>query len=69
MVKGKDVTKKDDAGLQKMLDETRQALKNLRFHTSGGVPQDVKAQKNLRKDIARILTEIRKRQLLPAEAA
>lgn len=54
----KDKTIKD---LEKLLTEARENLRKLRFNLSGSKKRDIKAGSELRKDIARILTEINNR--------
>ena len=48
---------KSAAELEKMLTEKREALRVFRFEAVGGKVKNVKTGKNLRADIARILTE------------
>ena len=52
-----DVTNKNDKELEKELTEKRNELRNFRFGVAGSKVRDVKAGKNVRKEIARILTE------------
>ena len=52
-----DYTKKNDKDLDKLLVERREDLRGFRFGIAGSKIRDVKTGKNLRKDIARILTE------------
>lgn len=54
--------KKTDKDLQKMLGEKREALRSFRFGSSGSKTKNVKEGSNNKKDIARILTEMRKRE-------
>jgi ribosomal protein L29 len=49
---------KNQKELEKALADKRLELRNFRFGTSGSKARNVKEGKNLRKDIARILTEI-----------
>ena len=44
--------------LVKALGEKREDLRKLRFKTTGSSTRDVKAVSNMRKDIARIMTEL-----------
>ena len=55
-------TDKKENDLVKILAEKRSALKDFRFGVSGSKVRDVKAGKNLRKEIARILTEVNSRK-------
>jgi len=52
---------KNPSELKKVLQEKRDALRNFRFSVSGSKTRDVKEGKNIRKDIARILTELNRR--------
>ena len=52
-----DYTKKNDKDLDKLLVERREELRGFRFGIAGSKIRDVKTGKNLRKDIAQILTE------------
>ena len=52
-----DFTKKNVKDLDKLLVERREELRGFRFGIAGSKIRDVKTGKNLRKDIARILTE------------
>ncbi|HZS43315.1 MAG TPA: 50S ribosomal protein L29 [Candidatus Paceibacterota bacterium] len=49
---------KDERELAKTLKEKREALKNFHFNLSGSKVRNVKEGRGLRKDIARILTEL-----------
>lgn len=53
--------KKNDKDLLKLFAEKRKALREFRFNVSG--QGNVREGRHLRKDIARILTEIRAREL------
>ncbi len=55
MTEFKNKSKKD---LFKTLNEKKDALQNFRFGGAGSKSKNVKEGKNIRKDIARILTEI-----------
>ena len=48
---------KSDTELGKLLVEKREALRSFRFSIAGTKTRNVKEGKNLRKEIARILTE------------
>ena len=52
----KDLRKKTPGELDKELGEKAVALSNFRFGTSGSKTKNVKAGKNLKKEIAQILT-------------
>jgi len=47
--------------LRKLADEKREALRRLRFAVAGSKNRNVKEASTLRKQIARALTELRKR--------
>ena len=53
---------KNDKELDKELVEKQTELRNFRFGVAGSKVRDVKTGKNLRKDIARILTEKQERK-------
>lgn len=55
----KDLRKKTVGELDKELSEKVSALSNFKFGTSGSKVKNVKAGKNLKKDIAQILTILR----------
>ena len=52
-----DLTKKNDKDLDKLLVEHQEELRGFRFGIAGSKIRDVKTGKNLKKEIARILTE------------
>jgi len=56
-----DYNDKTERELQQLLLEKRSELRKFRFGGSGSKIRDTKRGKNLRKDIARILTELNKR--------
>ena len=58
----KSLEKQNNKDLQKMLAEKREALRDFRFGSSGSKTKNVKEGVNTRKDIARILTELRSRE-------
>lgn len=60
-MKMKDIQKKTDADLHKMLREKRTALQAFRFGSSGSKKRNTKEGALLKKDIAQILTELTKR--------
>lgn len=57
----KDIRKKTNKELVKMLNESREKFRTLRFNTAGARSANVKERSNLRKVIAQILTEMRER--------
>jgi len=59
----KDLNKKIEKDLNKMIAEKRESLRNFRFGSSGSKIKNVKEGNTLKKDIARIFTELRKREI------
>jgi ribosomal protein L29 len=55
----KDLKNKNEAQLKDLLNEKREALRVFRFKASGSKTKNVKEARNLRRDIARILTVIK----------
>ena len=62
MISMKDIQKKSDADLVKLLRETREKLREYRFGTAGSKGKNTREPANLKNDIARILTELNKRR-------
>jgi ribosomal protein L29 len=60
-MKKTDFTKEKDADLMKTFAEKREALRAFRFGTAGSTTRDVKALHINKKDVARILTELKAR--------
>jgi len=58
----KKLEKKTEKDLYKMLEENRKSLREFRFGSSGSKVKNVKEGNNLKKDIARILTELKQRE-------
>lgn len=58
-----DFSKQDIAELQKLVADKREALRTSRFEGAGSRARDTRGGRNLRKEIAQVLTELRKRQL------
>jgi len=58
----------DDAGLLQELADTKDALFKKRFENATGQLDNVSVLKKLRKDVARINTELRAREIAAAEA-
>ncbi len=59
-MKAKELTAKKDTELLELLKEKREALRTFRFGVAGSKTRNVKEGKNLRKDIARILTVLKR---------
>lgn len=55
-------TEKKDQELNKELKEKRKALREFRFGVAGSKVRDIKEGKKIKKEIAKILTEINKRK-------
>ena len=61
-MKAKEIREKNDKDLAKLLLEKRVLLRNFRFGIAGSRTRDVKEGKNARRDVARILTELKSRK-------
>ena len=59
----KDLKSKSDKELEKLILEKRRALRLFYFGVAGSKAKNVKEGNAIRKDIARILTEISKRKI------
>jgi ribosomal protein L29 len=57
----KNIKEKSDKELQKMLKEHREQLRKFRFSISGSGTKNIRQGRNLRKEIAQILTELNSR--------
>ena len=68
MAKAKKLTELSDADLISRLDEVSDELFNLRFQNATGQLSNVKRLGQVRKDKARVLTELRAREIAAAEA-
>ena len=68
MAKDKEYRSLDDAALVQELAEVKDALFKLRFQNATGQLDDVSTLKKQRKQIARINTELRAREIAAAEA-
>ena len=58
----------DDAGLVRALGETKEELFNLRFQHATGQLDNYSRLTDVRRDVARINTELRAREIAAAEA-
>jgi ribosomal protein L29 len=54
-----DLLKKNKADLEKTLAEKREGIRAFRFNVAGSKSTNVKEGRNLRKDVARIMTALR----------
>lgn len=61
MAKKTDYKEKNEGELHKLLAEKRAELRKFRFENAGARSKDTQKNKNVRKDIARILTELNSR--------
>ncbi len=61
-MKAKEIKNKQENELQKLILEKQKALRLFRFGVAGSKAKNVKEGRSLRKDIARILTEINARK-------
>ena len=68
MAKNQDLTELSDADLLDLLDETKDEALNLRFQHVTGQLDNYKRIGTVRKQVARIKTEIRMREINAAEA-
>ncbi|KKQ77777.1 MAG: 50S ribosomal protein L29 [Candidatus Zambryskibacteria bacterium RIFCSPLOWO2_01_FULL_39_39] len=55
----KELVKKSKGDLEKELNEKKLAVHTIRFGMAGSKSKNVKEQKNIKKDIARILTALK----------
>ena len=62
MAKKISFSEKSAAELLKLLKEKRESLRTLRFSAAGSRPKDSHAPMKTRRDIARVLTEMGKRE-------
>jgi len=58
----KDLNKKKDTELEKMLADNRETLRKLRFEKISGAMKNPNEINSLKKDIARIMTELNSRK-------
>ena len=63
-----DIQKQNDEDLKKAVSEKRAALRMFRFGGAGSRTRNVREGRNLRKDIARLLTELHARDLSAGKA-
>lgn len=68
MAKAKKLAELSDADLLTRLEETSEELFNLRFQNATGQLSNVRRLSAIRKDKARVLTELRAREIAAAEA-
>jgi large subunit ribosomal protein L29 len=63
-----DVPELDDSSLEQRLTETREELFNLRFRRATGQLENGASIPAARREIARVMTEMRRREIAAAEA-
>lgn len=68
MAKAKKLTELSDADLLARLEETSEELFNLRFQNATGQLTNVRRLSAVRRDKARVLTELRAREIAAADA-
>ena len=54
----KEIINKNTSDLNRLIAEKREALRSFRFGTAGSKTKNVKEGRGIRKDIARIMTEL-----------
>lgn len=59
-----DLNKETEGNLNKMLADKREGLRVFRFEGEGSRRRNVREARNLRREIARILTELRARSIV-----
>lgn len=57
-----DLSKMSDKELEKNIRDKRSKLSDIRFGVAGSKGRDVREARNMRRDIARMLTEVTKRK-------
>jgi ribosomal protein L29 len=62
-MKFKEITNKPASDLNRLLTEKREALRAFRFGSAGAKTKNVKEGRGVRKDIARIMTEMGKHKI------
>lgn len=60
-MKMKEIKEKKDTELIDFLNEKRKELRDARFDTAGSKSKDAYLKRKIRRDIARVLTEMRRR--------
>jgi ribosomal protein L29 len=61
-MKMKEITNKTPSDLDRLLTEKKEALRAFRFSSAGAKTKNVKEGRGVRKDIARIMTEMQKKK-------
>ena len=63
-----DLSKQDVAELQKLLAEKREGLRAFRFGGAGSRTRNVREGRNLRREVAQVLTELRMRTIVASSS-
>ncbi len=63
-----DLNKQSAEELRKVIADKREALRTFRFEGAGSRTRNVREGRNLRKEIARMLTELRSREISATKA-
>ena len=59
---------KTEKEITNLLNEKRENLRSFRFSLSGGKSRNVREGRNTRKEIARLMTEVNSRKIVPAKS-
>lgn len=59
----KEIQKKSEADIRKLITQKREALRAFRFGEAGSRTRNVREGRTLRREVAQLLTELRSRQL------
>jgi large subunit ribosomal protein L29 len=68
-VKASELRDRSDEELRELLEERRQAVFNFRLQDATGAVENVRGSRNARRDVARILTILRERELTAGKEA
>jgi large subunit ribosomal protein L29 len=68
-VKASELRDRTDEELRELLDEKRQSVFNFRLQNATGAVENVRGARNARRDVARILTILRERELAAQKEA
>lgn len=68
-MKASELRDRSDEELRELLEERRQAVFNFRLQNATGAVENVRGSRNARRDVARILTILRERELTAGKEA
>lgn len=68
-MKASELRDRSDGELRELLEERRQAVFNFRLQNATGAVENVRGSRNARRDVARILTILRERELAAGKEA